>query len=72
MAARQEREAFTSLDDVDKRLVRMVCSGLTDEEIANRIQEPEGFVAERVGEILTSIGAASRTQLVISAVSYGL
>ena len=72
MGAGPEREVFTALDEPDRQLVRMVCSGLTDEEIAERTQQSEGAVVERVGDLLTRIGAASRTQLVISAVCHGL
>lgn len=72
MGAGPEREVFTALDEPDKQLVRMVCSGLTDQEIAERLQQSEGTVAERLADLLARIGAASRTQLVISAVGHGL
>lgn len=67
-----EHSVFRSLNDADRQLVRMVCSGLTDKEIADRTEQPERVVAERLKVILASIGAASRTQLVISATCHGL
>lgn len=67
-----EREVFSSLSQADRELVRLVCSGLTDGEIAVRLEQPEGSVRERVSDILGLIGAVSRTQLVISAVCHGL
>lgn len=67
-----DREVFSSLSETDRELVRLVCSGLTDGEIAARLEQPEGSVRQRVVDILGLIGAVSRTQLVISAVGHGL
>lgn len=66
------RDVFASLDDADRQLVRLVCTGLTDEEIGSRLRQPERVISERLGGILSRIGAASRTQLVISVVCHGL
>ena len=67
-----ERDVFASLDEGDRQLIRLVCAGLTDVEIASRTEQPELEVSQRLRAILDSIGAVSRTQLVISAVCHGL
>lgn len=72
MVTGPEREVFGSLTEKDRQLIRMVCAGLTDDEIAGRIQQPEPVVSQRLKDILDSIGAVSRTQLVISAICHGI
>ena len=72
MVTGPERDVFGSLTEPDRQLIKLVCAGLTDGEIAGRIQQPESVVSQRLKDILDSIGAASRTQLVISAICYGM
>ncbi len=50
------------LDETDLELLRRLVEGLTNKEIAERLDLEEEFVSKRFGEIFATIGASSRAQ----------
>jgi DNA-binding NarL/FixJ family response regulator len=50
------------LDEMDVELLRRLVEGLTNREIAERLQLDEEFVSKRFGEIFAGMGATSRAQ----------
>ena len=62
--AMQPGEAMASpaLDETDLELLRRLVEGLTNKEIAARLDLEEEFVSRRFGEIFARMGASSRAQ----------
>lgn len=60
------------LDGSDTGLLRLVVSGLTDKEIADRLNLTEPAVQRRLSALFRRLGAADRTQAAIYALSRGL
>jgi DNA-binding NarL/FixJ family response regulator len=51
-----------SLDESDLELLRPMIEGLTNREIAERLELEEEIVARRLAEIFAKIGASSRAE----------
>lgn len=69
-AASQRRQhlnpsQLSVLDEADREIADLVSKGMTDKEIASAINFSVQTIKNRVSRILTSVGAANRTQLAV-------
>lgn len=53
------------LDDADREIAELVAKGMTDKEIAATVNFGVQTIKNRVSRILTTVGAANRTQLAV-------
>ena len=60
------------LPDDDRAVVVLVCEGLTNREIATRLETTELVVAGCVSRILRRLGLRNRVQLAVWGVKQGL
>lgn len=56
---------FESLPDRQKRLLRLVADGLSDAEIAQRVDEPEAAIGQEIKGILAELGLRTRTHAIV-------
>lgn len=59
------RHKLVLLDPVDREIADLIAKGLTDREIAASVHFGLQTVKNRVSKILTTVGAANRTQLAV-------
>jgi DNA-binding CsgD family transcriptional regulator len=57
------------LSEGDKELVGLVAVGLTDDEIATRLQIPKHKVLNHIARLLAKLGAQDRVEIVLYAYS---
>jgi DNA-binding CsgD family transcriptional regulator len=57
------------LTERDKELVGLVAVGLTDDEIATRLQVPKHKVLKHIARVLAKLGARDRVEIVLYAYS---
>ncbi len=68
-----EKHAATSgVDAEDKQLLLLMADGLTNREIAERLNYSEASVKKKVQELLETLGVSNRTQAVAMAIRQGL
>jgi DNA-binding CsgD family transcriptional regulator len=53
------------LPERQQRLLRLVADGLSDAEIADRVEEPEQVVAHEIQGILAELGFRTRTHAIV-------
>jgi DNA-binding CsgD family transcriptional regulator len=58
-----------NLSEGDKELVGLVAVGLTDDEIAVRLQIPRHKVVNRIARLLAKLGAQERVEILLYAYS---
>ena len=56
---------FESLPDRQKRLLRLVADGLSDAEIAQRVEEPEAAIGQEIKGVLAELGLRTRTHAIV-------
>lgn len=54
-------------DEKDLRVIRLVCTGMTDAEIGKRLNRPTAEVSATVRRICARSGHSSRADLVVAA-----
>lgn len=59
------RHKLILLDPVDRQIAELIAKGLTDKEIAASVHFGLQTIKNRVSKILTTVGAANRTQLAV-------
>jgi DNA-binding NarL/FixJ family response regulator len=59
------RHKLVLLDPVDREIADLIAKGLTDREIAASVHFGLQTIKNRVSKILTTVGAANRTQLAV-------
>jgi DNA-binding NarL/FixJ family response regulator len=59
------RHTLVLLDPVDREIADLIAKGLTDREIAASVHFGLQTIKNRVSKILTTVGAANRTQLAV-------
>ncbi|MGX6601160.1 response regulator transcription factor [Micromonosporaceae bacterium Da 78-11] len=55
-----------------RRVLRLLCEGASDRQIAGRIDASERTVQREIGQIRSLFGAGSRIELVATAIRVGL
>jgi DNA-binding NarL/FixJ family response regulator len=55
-----------------RQVLHLLCEGATDRQIAGRIAASERTVQREIGQIRSSLGAATRTELAVAALRAGL
>lgn len=65
-------DALGQLTEVELHLLRLVASGLSNKEIANRLCFAESTVKNRLSVVFQKIGVADRTQAAVFAIKHGL
>jgi len=71
MATEKTAQAF-GISARDRALLRLMADGLTNREIAAKLNYSESTVKKRVQELLETLGVANRTQAVALAIRQGL
>ncbi len=66
-------ESFVdALDDKELAILRLMSSGLSNRQIAERLHKAEGTIKNRVSVILQKLDARDRTQAVLKAITNGI
>jgi two-component system response regulator DegU len=65
-------DTLGQLTEVELQLLRLVASGLSNKEIANRLCFAESTVKNRLSVVFQKIGVADRTQAAVFAIKHGL
>jgi DNA-binding NarL/FixJ family response regulator len=60
------------LSEVEMQLLRLVASGMSNKEIANRLSFAESTVKNRLSVVFQKIGVADRTQAAVFAITHGM
>ena len=63
--SQSSRHKLVLLDPVDREIAELIAQGLTDREIAASVHFGLQTIKNRVSKILTTVGAANRTQLAV-------
>lgn len=74
MAARAQSAAvrIKTLEEVERELIRLVCLGLRDAQLARRLHLDDSAVSRHLHAIYRKLGLSNRLDLVIYAYHYGL
>lgn len=65
-------ESDFNLNDREEEILKLLCAGLSNSEIAGRLYLSEGTVRNYLSSLFGKLGAADRTQAVIIALRYGI
>lgn len=68
----EPEQLIVDLDDKDRAVLRLLCAGFSNQQIAEQLHKAEGTIKNRVSVILQKLNARDRTQAVLKAITNGL